>query len=271
MSSKPFDNRRRPNVQRMARLAAVAVLLVAVGGASPAAAADEFADWLAEFWPKAASTGIAYSTFDRAFANVAPDDSVLERLGDHPESKFDIVRYIDGAASAGRVLKGQQQLVTQATLLDRIEADFGVDRAIVLAIWGLETTFGDRKGDRNVIRSLATLAFAGGRRASYGETQLLAALDILQRGDVDRTAMTGSWAGAMGHTQFIPTTYNAFAVDYDGDGHRDIWATVDDALESHRRRADDRRRLRALARVHAPDRRAALVQRGSAACVRRRA
>src|SRR6185437_15974793 len=118
--------------------------------------------------------------------------------------------------------------------LDRIEARFRVDRHILLAIWSMESNYGEiLKNDkvmRNVIRSLATLAYADQRRAKFARTQLIAALKILQTGDIDESHLSGSWAGAMGHTQFIPTSYQAYAVDMDGDGRRDIWNSVPDAL-----------------------------------------
>ena len=118
--------------------------------------------------------------------------------------------------------------------LDRIEARFGVDRNILLAIWSMESNYGkilsDQKVMRNVVRSLATLAYADKRRAKFARTQLIAALKILQGGDIDESHLTGSWAGAMGHTQFIPTSYQAYAVDMDGDGRRDIWNSIPDAL-----------------------------------------
>ncbi len=127
-------------------------------------------------------------------------------------------------------------LVQYAPQLAAIERKYGVDRYIFVAIWGIESHYGavleDPKIVKSTIRSLATLAYQGGRRAKFGRTQLVAALKILQRGDVTPAAMTGSWAGAMGHTQFIPTTYNAYAVDFDGDGRRDIWRSPIDALAS---------------------------------------
>jgi membrane-bound lytic murein transglycosylase B len=115
--------------------------------------------------------------------------------------------------------------------LAAIEAATGVDRFVLLAIWGIESNYGSHTGDKSVVRSLATLAYDGPRQA-YGRQQLIAALAILRGGDVALEHFTGSWAGAMGHTQFIPTTFSAYAVDWDGDGRRDIWASVTDALAS---------------------------------------
>jgi membrane-bound lytic murein transglycosylase B len=122
-------------------------------------------------------------------------------------------------------------LVENKLLLDKIEKTYGVDRHVVVAIWGLESNYGDFMGHQKVVQSLATLAFEG-RRQSFGRTQLIAALKIIQAGDVDPEGLLGSWAGAMGQTQFIPTTYLAHAVDFDGDGRRDIWNSRGDTLGS---------------------------------------
>ena len=125
--------------------------------------------------------------------------------------------------SADRVANGKAALKNHRRLLDRIEAKFGVDKEIVVAFWGLESAYGQVRGDSPLIASLATLAYDG-RRGAFFESQLVAALEIIQSGDVTPERMTGSWAGAMGHTQFIPTSYLAYAVDFDGDGKRDIWS-----------------------------------------------
>ncbi|TIT26882.1 MAG: lytic murein transglycosylase, partial [Mesorhizobium sp.] len=132
------------------------------------------------------------------------------------------------------VAVGQQMARKWKPWLDRIEAKYGVDRYILLAIWSMESNYGEiLKRDevmRNVVRSLATLGYADRRRSKFARTQLIAALKILQRGDIDKSHLSGSWAGAMGHTQFIPTSYQAYAVDMDGDGRRDIWNSIPDAL-----------------------------------------
>ncbi len=130
--------------------------------------------------------------------------------------------YLSIAASDDRIAKGRAAYARYASTLSTIEARYGVDARIVTAIWGLESRYGERRGDIPVISSTATLAFDG-RRATFYEKQLLAALRILQRGDTTPDQMIGSWAGAMGHTQFIPTSFEALAVDFTGDGRRDIW------------------------------------------------
>jgi membrane-bound lytic murein transglycosylase B len=194
--------------------------------------ASGFAVYVNTLRPKAAALGVSRKTFDRAFDGVTPDESILPLLENQPEHDTAVWDYLDRVVSEVRVARGREMLAANSGLFDAIETLTGVERAIIAAIWGIETTFGSNTGERNVIRSLATLGWRGGRRARYGETQLLAALQILQRGDITAEAMTGSWAGAMGHTQFIPTTFNAYAVDFDRDGRRDIWSSLADALAS---------------------------------------
>lgn len=190
-----------------------------------------FAQWRTGFRDQALQSGISPDTFDRAFRGIEPDPAVLKADQSQPEFTRPVWAYLDGALSSQRQATGRVMLTRHAATLQQIEARYGVDRHILVAIWGLESNFGSNMGDRSVIRSLATLAHQG-RRSEFAQTQLLAALQILQRGDTTVTAMTGSWAGAMGQTQFIPTTYNDYAVDFDGNGKRDIWHTEADALAS---------------------------------------
>lgn len=204
--------------------------------ALPASADAKFDRWVREFWPVASKAGVSAATYKAAFAGVTPDPEVLEKASRQAEFHKPIWEYLDSAVSETRVETGRQKLREWKSWLDRIEAKYGVDRHVVVAIWGMESSYGavlDNPGVvRSVIRSLSTLAYAGGRRARYGRQQLIAALKILERGDVSARGMTGSWAGAMGHTQFIPTTFDAYGVDMDGDGHRNIWTSVPDALGS---------------------------------------
>ncbi len=201
-------------------------------GATPVLGANAaFTRWVDQIWPQARKKGIKRNTFTRAFKGVSPDPDVLERAEHQPEFVKPIWDYLTSAVSEKRIAKGREMLREHGPLLRDIEARYGVARHILLAIWGMETTYGTFMGDKNVIRSLATLAFDGSRR-SFGRSQLLAALQILQRGDISPARMTGSWAGAMGHTQFIPTTYNLYAVDFTGDGRRNIWGSRADALAS---------------------------------------
>tara|TARA_Y100000766_G_scaffold252784_1_gene237287 strand:+ start:177 stop:1463 length:1287 start_codon:yes stop_codon:yes gene_type:complete len=190
-----------------------------------------FSAWQADFRREALSKGIEADLFDRAFSGVTPDPDVIRADRSQPEFSRPIWAYLDGALSNLRVAGGQRRLRDEATTFDAIEQRYGVDRHILTAIWGLESNFGQNMGSREVIRSLATLAHEG-RRPAFAHDQLLAALDILQHRDIEPSGMLGSWAGAMGQTQFIPTTYNQYAVDFDGNGRRDIWNSSADALAS---------------------------------------
>ncbi|QYZ69247.1 lytic murein transglycosylase [Neotabrizicola shimadae] len=188
--------------------------------------------WVQGFRPKALAAGITPEVFDAALAGVAPDPRVLERDYNQTEFTKTIWDYLDRAVSPDRVAGGQKALKVNAALLGQIEAQYGVPKEIVVAIWGLESDYGAFRGDFPLMDSLATLA-CGGRRAAFWEGEVLAALRILQAGDVTPAAMQGSWAGAMGHTQFMPSSYLRLAVDFDGDGRRDIWGDdPTDALAS---------------------------------------
>jgi peptidoglycan lytic transglycosylase B len=182
-------------------------------------------------WPSAQRAGVTRTTFNRAFQGFKPDPEVVEAAKYQPEYVKPIGEYVDRAVSAKRLEKGKEKLVEYKPLLDALEARYGVDRHILVAIWGVESNYGEQPGDKNVIHSLATLICTG-TNSKYARSQINSALKIMQRGDVSFEAMNGSWAGAMGHTQFIPTTYTAYAVDYDGDGKRDIWSNIPDALAS---------------------------------------
>ena len=182
-------------------------------------------------WPAAKSAGVNRATFDRAFQGFASDPEVIEAANYQPEYVKPIGEYIDRAVSDKRVTTGKQKLAEYQDLLAALEKRYGVDRHIIVAIWGVESNYGVQPGDKNVIRSLGTL-ICSGTKAKFAKPQLVSALKILQRGDISFEAMNGSWAGAMGHTQFIPTTYTAYAVDQDGDGKRDIWGNIPDALGS---------------------------------------
>lgn len=199
--------------------------------ASPTANYSSFADWRANFRRKALRAGIQADLFDKAFAGINPDEAVVNADRSQPEFTRPVWEYLEGAISPVRVRKGQALLTEHAATLSTIEQRYGVDRQVLVAIWGMESSFGQFMGDKSVIGSLATLAYEG-RRPQFAEEQLLAALQILQSGDTTPAGLRGSWAGAMGQTQFIPTTYLTHAVDFDGDGRRDIWSSSADALAS---------------------------------------
>ncbi|MFT3972373.1 MAG: lytic murein transglycosylase [Amaricoccus sp.] len=191
-----------------------------------------FVAWRESFRPKAMAAGISPAVFDAAFAGVGVNADVVRLDGKQAEFTKPIWEYLDSAASPARIETGQAQRAALKPKLDAIEARYGVDSQVLLAVWGMESNFGKNRGTIPVIESLATLAYDG-RRKSFAEEQLIGALRILQSGDVDPAHMTGSWAGAMGHTQFIPTSYLSYAVDFGGDGHRDVWSDdPTDALAS---------------------------------------
>lgn len=201
----------------------------------PVLADAGFQSWIASFCREAASQGVAARTCQQAFHGVKDiDASVLEKARYQPEFKTEAWEYIDNRVNERSIAVGREKLQEYASVLQRIERRTGVDRHVLLAIWSLETAYGAalQKPERlhYIPRALATLAYADERRSRYARTQLVAALKILQRGDVSQKALLGSWAGAMGQTQFIPTSYMAYAVDEDGDGQRDIWHSVPDAL-----------------------------------------
>jgi len=217
----------------MRRLVLVAASLLAL--ATPALADRSFDKWVASFRPVAVKAGVSGSVFDRAFASFdGPDPEVLVKARYQPEFTAPVWDYFDNRVQDESIATGRAMAKKYRSVLDGIEARFGVDRHILLAIWSMESNYGRilERPDvmRNTVQALATLAHGDPKRAKFARTQLIAALKILQSGDIDMSHLTGSWAGAMGHTQFIPTSYQAYAVDFDGNGRRDIWTSVPDAL-----------------------------------------
>ncbi|NMY89191.1 lytic murein transglycosylase [Pseudomonas oryzihabitans] len=192
---------------------------------------ESFEQWRSRFRTLALGRGISAATFDQAFAGVQPDPAVIAADRSQPEFTKPVWEYLESAVSPLRVRNGKSLLIQQAGLLASLEARYGIEPARLVAFWGMESNYGNNMGNKGVIRSLATLAYEG-RRPDFAQDQLIAALGILQHGDVTADRMIGSWAGAMGQTQFIPTTYDQYAVDFDGDGRRDIWGSTADALAS---------------------------------------
>jgi len=191
-----------------------------------------FDAWVARFKSRARSRGISAQTLEAAFANAGYLPGVVRRDGTQIQTRRTLEEYLSIATSDERLAKGRAAFAAHRSTLSAIQNRFGVDAYIIAAIWGMESTFGEKRGLIPVISSTATLAFDG-RRGAFYESQLMAALRILDRGDTTPDQLTGSWAGAMGHTQFIPTSYQAFAVDFTGDGRRDIWGdNPADALAS---------------------------------------
>ncbi|MFP7569243.1 lytic murein transglycosylase [Marivita sp. S2033] len=189
----------------------------------PIATQTGFDNWIKEFRARAIQKGISADVFDSALSGTRYDPDIIKRDRNQSEFTKTIWDYLDSAASDARVRNGKDALHKHADLLDRIEARYNVDKDVVVAIWGLESAYGTFRGSNPVIGSLATLAYDS-RRGAFFEGQLIEALRILQSGDVSAPNFTGSWAGAMGHTQFIPTSYQSLAVDFTGDGKRDIWS-----------------------------------------------
>jgi lytic murein transglycosylase len=219
-------------LSRRALLAAGLCFSGAAHAKERARADSAFLAFVEALRPDAAARGVTPQTFEAAFRGiVAPDSAVLART--HRQSEFvrPVWDYLVGAVSGGRIARGRARAATLVTTLQAIEGRYGVPGPVVLAIWGVESDFGASAGDVPTIRALATLA-AAGHRGTLFRDELLAALTILQRGDVTPDRMSGSWAGAMGQVQFLPSTYLAQAVDFDGDGHRDIWASAPDSLAS---------------------------------------
>ena len=188
--------------------------------------------WVASFKNRASGYGLSSATIAAGFRGTGYLPGVVKRDRNQTEFKRSLEDYLSIAASDERVSKGRAAFARHRSTLNALETKYGVDATIICAIWGLESQFGERKGNIPVISSTSTLAFDG-RRGAFFEKQLVAALKIIQNGDITADRLLGSWAGAMGHTQFMPTSYAGFAVDFTGDGRRDIWsADPSDALAS---------------------------------------
>ncbi|MCR8724795.1 lytic murein transglycosylase [Frigidibacter sp. ROC022] len=191
-----------------------------------------FRAWLAAFEPRALAAGISQDTLDAAFADVSLNLSVIDKDRNQNEFTKQIWDYLDTAVSEARVQNGRAAMERRRALLDEIEARYGVEAEVVAAIWGLESAYGTFRGNIPIIEALGSLAYEG-RRAGFFEAELIAALKILQAGHVRLADFKGSWAGAMGHTQFMPSSFWKFAEDLRGDGKRDIWTDdPTDALAS---------------------------------------
>ncbi len=220
--------------RRAAPLSALALIL-AMTSAAPRANSqtpDGFDTWLAGFRDRATAAGIGHATLDTALPSITFLPDVIERDRNQFEFTRTVWDYLDRAVSDDRILMGQRALADHRATFDQIETRFGVDRHIVAAIWGLESSYGAVRGDVPTLSALATLAHDG-RRGAFFEEQLLSALGFLDRGEVTADLLQGSWAGAMGHTQFMPTSLDAHGVDLGGDGRRDIWSDdPSDALAS---------------------------------------
>ena len=192
---------------------------------------NNFQSCLASLRSSAISSGVNASTYDRYMQNLTPDYSVIEKLNYQPEFSTPIWDYLSGLVDEERVAKGREMLAQHRDVLNRVQAAYGVPAETVVAVWGVESNFGDISGKYPLLQSLGTLSCEG-RRQSYFRGEFFSTMRILQRGDLREEQLKGSWAGAFGHTQFMPSTYESLAVDFDGDGRRDLVSSTADALAS---------------------------------------
>jgi membrane-bound lytic murein transglycosylase B len=195
------------------------------------AAAANFHTCVDALWPEAARRGVPRHLYEEQTASLTPDLRIMDLLDAQPEFTKAIWDYLDLLVSDERIQNGRAVLATHRATFDAVEKAFGVDRHFIAAIWGIESNFGTQIGERSVVRSTATLACVG-RRQDYFREEFLSALEILAHGDVDPAHLKGSWAGAFGPTQFMPTSFKKYAVDFDGDGRRDVVDSVSDVIAS---------------------------------------
>ncbi|MCR8958859.1 lytic murein transglycosylase [Variovorax sp. S2] len=203
----------------------------AATGADDADVEQRFAKWIADFRAAARTQGISDATLHSAFDQVQYLPRVIELDRAQPEFTRTVWDYLDNAVTPQRVATGQDKLLQVRTEADAAAVRYGVPPAVIVAIWGMESNYGGNYGNTPVVDALATLGFEG-RREDWAKRELLAALKILDSGDIARERMIGSWAGAMGQTQFLPSNFLAYAVDADGDGRRDIWGSMPDVVAS---------------------------------------
>jgi membrane-bound lytic murein transglycosylase B len=194
-------------------------------------AAANFRGCLERLWPLAARRNVPRAMFDAQIAGLTPDLRIMDLLDGQPEFTKSFWDYLDLLVSEARIANGRAILAKHKAAFDEVEKAYGVDRYVIAAIWGIESNYGTQIGDRSVIRSTATLACIG-RRQNYFRDEFLAALEILARGDVTPAHLKGSWAGAFGPTQFMPTSFKRFAVDFDGDGRRNVVDSIPDLIAS---------------------------------------
>ncbi|SDK35709.1 lytic murein transglycosylase [Pseudomonas delhiensis] len=208
-----------------------ALLLAAGLSQAPGAMADEFSACLARLQPQAAAKGVSAAAYQRYTGGLAADLSVLDLLNAQPEFVTPLWDYLAGLVDDQRVADGKAMLAKHAELFERVARQYRVDKYTVAAVWGVESDFGRITGKRPLLVSLGTLSCYG-RRQAFFQGEFFATLKLLQQGDLRDAGITGSWAGAFGQTQFMPSTYARIAEDFDGDGHRDLVSSVPDALAS---------------------------------------
>ena len=215
----------------LSRRSLLAASLPIAAGLPASAAQDSFQSFLAGLRAEARRAGISAATLDRALAGIQPNQKVVERDRHQPEFTMTWAQYRALLITDQRIVNGRAAYQQNRTLLAKVQDRYAVDPGVIVGIWGLESSFGTGMGDFHVVEALATLAWEG-RRASFFRGELMATLRILDHGDVTPARMTGSYAGAMGQPQFMPSSYLRYAVDFDGDGRRDIWTSKPDVLGS---------------------------------------
>jgi membrane-bound lytic murein transglycosylase B len=216
---------------RFAAKAAVAVIVGGLLAGTAGAETQPFPDWLEGVRQEALAKGISPGTVAKALDGVEPIARVIELDRRQIEGRITYQEYRDRLLSKERIERGRALLREHQELLDRVAADYGVQPRFIVALWGIETSYGNWSGSTPVIGALVTLAYDG-RRADFFRSELMHALRILDEGNVEVENMLGSWAGAMGQSQFMPSSYVRNAVDYDGDGRRDIWGSLPDVFAS---------------------------------------
>lgn len=219
------------NTYRLSPIFLLALLAITTQGSDSAWAMD-FHKWKNNFRTEAISKGITPDTFDNAFSDVVPNQRVIELDGKQPErTKIGFATYLKNVMSQSRIDTGRERLAENKPTLDKISSVYGVPPQVIVSLWGIETSYGKNTGGFDLVTALSTLAWEG-RRAEFFKTELLYALSILQGGHIDKADFKGSWAGAMGQNQFMPSSWHRYAVDFDGDGHKDIWKTKADVFAS---------------------------------------
>jgi membrane-bound lytic murein transglycosylase B len=213
----------------MMRIVLTCCFIVLFG--APAWAAQDFSSWLKNFRMEAESQGISQSTLNAALSGVTPISRVIELDRKQPEGTMTFAKYKDRVISQQRINTGRHLLRKHRGELEKAAAKYGVPPQVIVALWGIETSYGDNTGGFKVVDALATLAHDG-RRSAFFRKELLNALKIIDAGHISAANMKGSWAGAMGQNQFMPSSFHAYAVDGNGDGKRDIWGSLPDVFSS---------------------------------------
>lgn len=207
------------------------VIVLFAFSTSAHATAQDFNNWLSNMRQKAAAQGISQETINAALYNITPSQRAIELDRKQPEKKRTFAQYKEMIVNDLRVKRGRQMMRTHAQALQEVENRFGVPKEVIVSLWGIETNYGSNTGGFMVVPALATMAWEG-RRAEFFTKELINALKIIDAGHISAANMKGSWAGAMGQNQFMPSSFNAYAIDGNGDGKRDIWGTKKDVFAS---------------------------------------